>query len=228
MKRLIRQTAVIARRDFVATVATPTFLLFLMAPFFMLAFALVGGIGASQVTRGAQIHAEIVALVPAGDGAKLMAADRALRTIYQPGEAPPSLRIVAPGADAEAQARALFRHNEVLTRAVLLGPLDRLPTRLDRRCVDRTVQGSPMCPPPPDRRMHVPTATERRRRVQLPGSPPRRSTARIVAARGTITRVIRPAWRGRPRRRAAPRSPARRTGCRLRGRSANRHRMDRN
>lgn len=125
MRRLIRQTAVIARRDFIATVATPTFLLFLMAPFFMLGFGLVGGLGASQITRGADTRAEIVALVGAEDGTKLLAADRAFRPIYRPGDAPPPLRIAGPRADTEAQARALFRQGDVLTAAVLFGPLDR-------------------------------------------------------------------------------------------------------
>ena len=36
MNQTLRQVAVIARRDFLAVVATPTFLLFLLAPFFML------------------------------------------------------------------------------------------------------------------------------------------------------------------------------------------------
>src|SRR5271165_3867358 len=66
----------------------------------------------------------------------------------------------------------LLRHPLLLTGrccVVWLGPLDRLPTRLDRRCVDRTVQGTPMCPPPPDRRMHLPTATD--------GHPPRRASS---------------------------------------------------
>ena len=44
-----RQAAVIARRDFIATVATPAFLMFLLAPLFMLIFAVVGGTGARMI-----------------------------------------------------------------------------------------------------------------------------------------------------------------------------------
>lgn len=125
MRRLIRQTAVIARRDFVATVATPTFLLFLLAPLFMLGFGLVGGIGATQLAEGSRDRLEIVALVSEADGARLGAADQALRRIYRPDEEPPPLRIAAPGADPGAQARALFDGGEIETSAVLYGPLER-------------------------------------------------------------------------------------------------------
>ncbi|RJF93531.1 ABC transporter permease [Sphingomonas cavernae] len=125
MKRLIRQTAVIARRDFIATVATPTFLLFLMAPFFMLAFGLAGGLGASQMSQGPAVAAEIVALVPKEEAGKLIAADRALRAIYRSDQAPPPLRIhPAAGAETHARAQALFKRSDVQTYAVLYGPLD--------------------------------------------------------------------------------------------------------
>ena len=49
MRQHFRQATVIARRDFVATVATPAFLLFLLAPLFMLIFATVGGTGARMI-----------------------------------------------------------------------------------------------------------------------------------------------------------------------------------
>lgn len=125
MRRLIRQTAVIARRDFIATVATPTFLVFLMAPFFMLGFALVGGLGAAQVSRGPETRTEIVLLVDDGRGAALLAADRALRTIYRPFEAPPPVRVHPPAGAATPQlARALLNRDHISTAAVLYGPLE--------------------------------------------------------------------------------------------------------
>lgn len=137
MRRLIRQTAVIARRDFIATVATPTFFLFLLAPFLMLGLGLIGGLGAVQVSRTPEIEREIVAIVRAGDGARLIATDHALRAIYRPGEAPPPLRIRAPASDPAAQSRALFDRDGLLTAAVLYGPLDR-PTILNGPGGDRT------------------------------------------------------------------------------------------
>ena len=51
-RRLIRQTLTVARRDFIATVFTPIFLLFLFAPVIMLSFGAVGGLGAQSVASG--------------------------------------------------------------------------------------------------------------------------------------------------------------------------------
>ena len=49
MNAFLRNMRVVARRDFLAIVATPTFLLFLLAPLFMLAMGLAGGTGAAQL-----------------------------------------------------------------------------------------------------------------------------------------------------------------------------------
>ena len=43
-RRLIRQTLTIARRDFVATVMTPMFLLFLLAPLLFAGFGVFFGL----------------------------------------------------------------------------------------------------------------------------------------------------------------------------------------
>ena len=43
LRRLARQTLTVARRDFIATVFTPVFLLFLFAPLIMGAFGAIGG-----------------------------------------------------------------------------------------------------------------------------------------------------------------------------------------
>lgn len=129
MKRLFRQTAVIARRDFVATVATPTFLVFLLAPLFMIAFGLVGGLGASKMASNVSERTAIAALVPEAEGAKLRRADTALRATYRPETKPSELRILPPAADPDAQARALMADKDTDVYAVLYGPLDR-PTIL--------------------------------------------------------------------------------------------------
>ena len=52
-RRTLRQTLTIARRDFVATVFTPIFLLFLFAPVIMGSFGAIGGLGAASVADGA-------------------------------------------------------------------------------------------------------------------------------------------------------------------------------
>ena len=113
----------------------------------------------------------------------------------------------------------LVRHPLLLTGrccVVWLGRLDRLPTRCDRRCDDRTAHRSPMCRPPPDRRR----TSDRR-------PSPARSGMHCRRAQGTITRVIRPACRGRSRRPAAPRIPSPEPRRRPEGQSASRRRKGR-
>jgi len=124
MKRIVRQTLVIARRDFVATVFTPTFLIFLLAPLLMLSFSVLGGLGAAKVAGGSEQNVRIVALVRATDGAALAAADTRLRTMFSAAVAPPKLDVRIAGADPQRQARALFSAEDVEAEAVMYGPLD--------------------------------------------------------------------------------------------------------
>lgn len=123
MSRIARQTAVIARRDFIATVATPTFLLFLLAPFVMIAFGLAGGIGASHLASSAGSRSQIVLIASPADTPGLLAADAALRATNPKQSMPADLRIVAPQGDPGAQARALMAENDADVHAVLYGPL---------------------------------------------------------------------------------------------------------
>ncbi|UZK67647.1 ABC transporter permease [Sphingomonas sp. M1-B02] len=125
--RTLRQTLTIARRDFIATVFTPTFLLFLLAPLFMIGFGLVGGLGAQSMDSGAQDKVRVVAIAPASQSAMIVEADRELRTLFPPrGDyARPPLTLVAPATDVAAQARAMFDSRDYEAAAVLYGPLDR-------------------------------------------------------------------------------------------------------
>ena len=128
-RRLIRQTLTIARRDFIATVFTPTFLIFLLAPLLMFSFGAVGGLGAASVTSGGADRMRIVAIADAREGAALIAADKALRRVFRRSEAPPKLLIEAPAGDAATQQRALFKRDDLEVIAALRGPLAR-PTVL--------------------------------------------------------------------------------------------------
>lgn len=125
----VRQTLTVARRDFVATVFTPTFLIFLLAPLIMLGFGAVGGMGAATMADSAGDKTRIVAIVDAEDGRALIAADKDLRALYRRREGPPMLMIQAPAGDPAAQARAAFTAKDIDPTAVLYGPLDR-PTVL--------------------------------------------------------------------------------------------------
>jgi len=123
-RRTLRQTFTIARRDFIATVFTPIFLLFLFAPLIMGSFGAIGGLGAASVSGGAQDKTRIVAIVPASTARPIDESDERLRGMFRSDEAPPELSIVAPAADPAAQARAAFETKDVDASAVLYGPLD--------------------------------------------------------------------------------------------------------
>lgn len=122
---LLRQTWTIARRDFIATVFTPTFLIFLLAPVVMGSFGAIGGLGASAATQTAGAKSRIVALAPPAQAATLAALDTRLRRLYRGAddEAPPALHTEPAAADPGRQARALFEDTRFDVAAVLYGPL---------------------------------------------------------------------------------------------------------
>jgi len=126
MKRLARQTLVIARRDFIATVFTPTFLLFLLAPFFMIGFGVVGGMGASQLASSAAGKSAMIFVAEARDAPALEVVDRDLRRSFNFRQMPADLILAAPDGRGEAQARALLGRDRTDVFAVAFGPLDRL------------------------------------------------------------------------------------------------------
>ncbi len=128
-RRLIRQTMTIARRDFIATVFTPIFLLFLFAPLIMVAFSTIGALGAAQAADHGADRVRILAIVPDATAAAFAAADRQSRTIFRRDEEPPKLVTLPPARDPAAQARAAFESPDYDATAVLYGPLDR-PTIL--------------------------------------------------------------------------------------------------
>lgn len=128
-RRALRQTLTIARRDFVATVFTPIFLLFLFAPVIMGSFGAIGGIGAATVADGSADRSRIVAIVAEPQADVMKRADTQLRQVFRTTEAPPKLRIDTPEANPAAQAKALFHAKDFDASAVLYGPLDR-PTVL--------------------------------------------------------------------------------------------------
>lgn len=121
--RFIRQTLVVARRDFVAIVFTPTFLIFLLAPLLMLGFGAIGGAGAARLAEGSVDRTRIVAIADGEMAARIVAADRDTRAMFRVDERPPILEVRAPDADPLRQARALFDVTDIEVSAVLAGPL---------------------------------------------------------------------------------------------------------
>ncbi len=120
MTPFIRSMFVVARRDFLAIVATPTFLLFLLAPLFMVAMGLAGGVGASQLADSARGAGRIVVVADPADIEGLRAADTRLRTAMAREPATLDIRIVSP---ANADPVAIAREKGSDTYAVMSGPL---------------------------------------------------------------------------------------------------------
>lgn len=120
-----RQALTIARRDFTATVMTPTFLLFLLSPLFMIAFGVVGSLSASTAASGGENRERIVVIAAPDRVVTISAIDRQMRGIFSTASARPELRIDAPSGNPADQARALFDRHDVEVAAVLYGPLDR-------------------------------------------------------------------------------------------------------
>ncbi len=105
---ILRQTLVIARRDFTALVFTPTFLLFLLAPLIMFGFAGIGGMSAGQLAANAGARERIVAVVPVAETAAFERIDKALRPIAGGPAGPPQL-IVLPATAGHDDAADRLR-----------------------------------------------------------------------------------------------------------------------
>ena len=66
-RRLIRQTLTIARRDFVATVFAPMFLVFLLSPLIMIGFGAGGGMAAQSMASGSADKSRLLVLAPTSE-----------------------------------------------------------------------------------------------------------------------------------------------------------------
>jgi ABC-2 type transport system permease protein len=109
--RFLGQALVIARRDFSAIVLTPTFLIFLLAPLFMLSVATIGSLGAVHVVEGSRQRAVVIAEPDALPG--LRAAEQRLRTLVGSDPGPPPVSFEAPRQAPAQQARALLGRDDV-------------------------------------------------------------------------------------------------------------------
>lgn len=101
---LLAQALVVARRDIVSIVATPTFLLFLLAPLVMIGLSTIGAMGAAGAAASADEQERIVAVVPEAERAAFIAADARLRGVAGGSGGPPRLIVMPENA---AHARAL-------------------------------------------------------------------------------------------------------------------------
>jgi ABC-2 type transport system permease protein len=125
MNELVRAALVIARRDYVATVWSKTFLLFLVGPLFPILFGvIIGGVGSNL--KSDAVRPAVAVIAEAAEGRELQAARAQLAKRL--GEtALPELKIVAPATDAEAQTRGLLADRDSGIAAVLRGALEDQP-----------------------------------------------------------------------------------------------------
>lgn len=122
MTPFLRNLLVVARRDFLSIVATPTFFLFLLAPLFMIGLGAIGGVGASQLADSARGAGRIVAVVQAGDVEAMRSADQQLRQALSKRARPAPLELRIAG-DEPVDPVAIAREPGADTYAVLSGPL---------------------------------------------------------------------------------------------------------
>jgi ABC-2 type transport system permease protein len=125
LPRSLRQMLTIARRDFIATVFTPIFLLFLFAPALMGSLSALGGMSAAAMDDSAADKSRIVAIVAPATAEVMRREDVRLRALYRRDDTPSDLVIQSPGRDPAVQARALMADRTRDIDAVLYGPLDR-------------------------------------------------------------------------------------------------------
>jgi ABC-2 type transport system permease protein len=121
MKEMMRAALVIARRDYVATVWSRTFLLFLIGPLFPILFAMVfGSVGAGMDEKAT--HPTVAVIGTAAEREVLTHAHRRLSARLGSGVLP-DLWIVAPAGPVAAQTRALLHDETTRVVAVLSDPL---------------------------------------------------------------------------------------------------------
>lgn len=123
--RMLRKALTVARRDFIATVMTPTFLLFLLSPLLMIGFALVGSMTASSAAGGSAERERVVIVAAPGRAGAIAAADKQLRKLVVGPRSWTALQIEGAGDHVAAQAQALLDSSQYDVTAVLYGPLER-------------------------------------------------------------------------------------------------------
>lgn len=136
MMGLFESAWVIARRDFMAQVFSRSFILFLLAPIFLVAFSIFVTTTADRTERGA--NQPVVALVTDTATVEALTAART-RLVQSTSEFSfPDFRVVAPAENVRIQARNLLADERAGYSAVLSGSLDR-PTLTGPERIDEFV-----------------------------------------------------------------------------------------
>ncbi len=123
MMGFVQSAYVIARRDFVATVWSRTFLFFLAGPLLIIGLSVLFGSMSGRMARQ-DVHATVAVVAAQADFEALQAARERLNPSF--GARPlPTLVREAPAGDPAAQVQTLLRNPSKRILAVLTGGLDR-------------------------------------------------------------------------------------------------------
>ncbi|HET9429242.1 MAG TPA: ABC transporter permease [Allosphingosinicella sp.] len=135
MTNIFESAFVIARRDFVATVYSRSFIFFLLAPLLVFGFVIGAGLATDEADR---IAAQpVVAVVADSATQEALASARSRLVAGTFDQVFPILRSVAPAENVDVQARRLLADDEAGYSAVFSGTIDRPvltgPDKIDDR-----------------------------------------------------------------------------------------------
>ena len=122
MMGFVQSAYVIARRDFVATVWSRTFLFFLLGPLLVIGLSFLFGSMSGRMARN-DVHATVAVVASGADFEALSSARERLGPAFGT-RALPTLVRESPGADPERQVQALLGNPDKRLLAVLTGGLD--------------------------------------------------------------------------------------------------------
>ena len=132
MMSLFEAAWVIARRDFVATVYSRSFIFFMVTPLLVVGFSILSGVVAA---RSASDNGPIVAVVTDSATAEALTTAQHHLVSLTSGRSFPQLRVVQPAEHVLAQARILIAEEQPGYSAVFSGTLDQPvlsgPQRID-------------------------------------------------------------------------------------------------
>jgi ABC-2 type transport system permease protein len=121
MNNVLQGAWVIARRDFVATVFSRSYVVFLLAPLVIFGFSLLVGISAGRADREAS--RPVVAVIADSHTVQALEQARARLAAGTSETTFPVLRAVQPAENVDAQARRLLGDDEARLSAVLSGTI---------------------------------------------------------------------------------------------------------
>lgn len=123
MKQYLQACFTVARRDFMAIVATPSFLLFLLAPLLFVAIGAASAVGTKNLAASGEEKPRILAILPADELMLLKQADDELRKSLGPQHLPHRIQFETP-SPSQADMGEYFQQNGSALYSLLHGSLN--------------------------------------------------------------------------------------------------------